>query len=83
MNPEVLMTSAQVAASLKVSTETVHRMCRSRKWPHVKVGRLYRFTAANYEAIIAPVAPPVQNSRRQRQRVNRLLNAINQADKMR
>lgn len=74
------MTSAEVAARLNVSTETVHRMCRSRKWPHVKVGRLYRFTEANYQAIITPVPPPEQNSRTQRQRIDRLLNAINQTD---
>lgn len=77
MNLEVLMTSAQVAASLKVSKETVHRMCRIGKWPHVKVGRLYRFTEANYQAIIAPVAPPAdQNSRAQRQRINRMLKRL-------
>lgn len=68
MNPEVLMTSAQMADRFQVSTETVHRMCRIGKWPHVKVGRLYRFTEANYQAIIAPAAPPAQNPRTQSDR---------------
>ena len=73
MADEKLMTSAELAAKLDVSTETVHRMCRTRKWPHVKVGRLYRFTEEQYETIIAPPVPPKQGSRTQRQRIDQLL----------
>lgn len=69
---EKLMTSAELAAKLDVSTETVHRMCRTRKWPHTKVGRLYRFTEDHYQQIIAPPQVP-QRSRTQRQRIDQLL----------
>ena len=72
---EKLMTSAELAAKFQVTTETVHRMCRTNKWPHVKVGRLYRFTQEQYETIISP--PVVkQQPRTQRQRVTQLLRAL-------
>lgn len=38
------MTAAEVADKLKVSVETVYRMCKAGKWQATKVGRLYRFT---------------------------------------
>ncbi|MBP3044849.1 helix-turn-helix domain-containing protein [Arthrobacter jiangjiafuii] len=72
---EKLITSAELAARFQVSTETVHRMCRTNKWPHVKVGRLYRFTQEQYETIVTPPAPK-QQPRTQRQRITQLLSSV-------
>lgn len=66
------MTAAQVAAKLQISVETVYRMCKSGKWPATKIGRIYRFTPEQYEAIIAPPAAP-QKPRTQRRNIERLL----------
>lgn len=69
---EKLLTVAELAAKLDVEPETVRRMCRSHKWPHSKIGRLYRFTDEHYQAIIAPPAAP-QRPRTQRKNIERLL----------
>lgn len=66
------LTAAQVAAKLQISVETVYRMCKSGKWPATKIGRIYRFTPEQYEAIIAPPAAP-QKPRTQRRNIERLL----------
>lgn len=66
------MTAAEVAAKLQVDTETVYRMCRSGKWQAMKIGRLYRFTREQYEAITTPPVTP-QKPRSQRQNIERLL----------
>jgi len=66
------MTADEVAAKLKVNVATVYRMCKSGKWSAMKVGRLYRFTPEQYEAITAPPAP-AQKPRTQRKNIERLL----------
>lgn len=71
MDAETL-TAAEVADKLKVSVETVYRMCKSGKWKATKIGRLYRFTPEQYQAITAPPAAP-QKPRNQRQNIDRLL----------
>jgi excisionase family DNA binding protein len=71
MDDETL-TAAQVADKLKVSVETVYRMCKSGKWPATRVGRLYRFTPEQYKAITEPPAAP-QKPRTQRRNIERLL----------
>lgn len=69
---ETLMSAADLAAKLGVTTETVHRMCRAHKWPHSKIGRLYRFTEDHYRTITATPAAP-QKPRTQRKNIERLL----------
>lgn len=72
---EDLMTTAEVARMLRVSEEMVRINCRSGKWPHTKIGRFYRFTKADYLAIITP--PVVQQKpRTQRRRIDQLLRSI-------
>ncbi|WP_181034076.1 helix-turn-helix domain-containing protein [Arthrobacter sp. GMC3] len=66
------MTTTELAAKLNVSLDTVYRMCKSGKWPAAKLGRIYRFTEENYQAIIAPPAAP-QKPRTQRKNIERLL----------
>lgn len=69
---EELMTTADVARLLHVSEEMVRTNCRSGKWPSRKIGPFYRFTSADYQAIIAP--PAVQpKPRNQRRRIDQLL----------
>jgi len=67
-----LFTAAELAEKLDVATETVRRMCKTGKWPHTKIGRLYRFTEDHYKAI---TAPPVveQKPRTQRKNIAHLL----------
>lgn len=69
---DTLLTAANLAGKLGVSVETVYRMCKSGKWQAVKIGRLYRFTPEQYEAITAPPAAP-QKQRTQRKNIERLL----------
>jgi excisionase family DNA binding protein len=69
---EKLLTAQELAAKLDVDPETVRRMCKTGKWPHTKIGRLYRFTEDHYQAI---TAPPVveQKPRTQRKNIAHLL----------
>ncbi|MGY4544504.1 excisionase family DNA binding protein [Arthrobacter sp. UYNi723] len=53
-----MLTAAELATRLNVSPDTVRRMCNSGKWPHSRIGRLYRFTEEHYEAIIATPEEP-------------------------
>jgi excisionase family DNA binding protein len=75
-----MMTVADVAARLNVSTELVYRMCRSRKWPHSRIGRLYRFNEEHYQAIIATPALPERKPRTQRENIERLLRSVHLPD---
>jgi excisionase family DNA binding protein len=68
-----MLTAADLAARLNVSKELVYRMCRTHKWPHSRIGRLYRFSEEHYEAIIATPAVPERKPRTQRENVARLL----------
>lgn len=69
---ETLLTVADVAARLKVSHESVRRMCRSQKLAAVKIGANFRITEDAYRAIITPPAAP-QKPRTQRKNIERLL----------
>jgi excisionase family DNA binding protein len=71
-----LMTTAELAAKLSVSTDTVRRMCNAGRWPHTRIGRLYRFTEEHYQAIIEPPVAPEPWSKAQRDNVARLLRAL-------
>lgn len=46
------VTDADLASSLGKSREWVHAQCRS-GWPHMRVGKSYRFTAEQVAAIEA------------------------------
>lgn len=72
MEPDETLTAAEVAAKLKVEVETVYRMCRTGKWPHIKIGRLYRFTPEHYRTITEPPVTP-QKPRTQRKNIANLL----------
>ncbi|UKA59204.1 helix-turn-helix domain-containing protein [Arthrobacter sp. FW306-2-2C-D06B] len=67
-----LMTTVDLAGKLNISVETVRRMCRSKQWQAVKIGRIYRFTEAQYQAIVTP-PPTIQRPRTQRKNIDRLL----------
>ncbi|GAA4047755.1 hypothetical protein GCM10023063_38940 [Arthrobacter methylotrophus] len=73
MNDAPMMTVADLAARLNVSRELVYRMCRSRKWPHSRIGQLYRFNEDHYQAIIATPVLPERKPRTQRERITALL----------
>lgn len=72
MDADETMTAAEVAAKLKVSTETVYRKCKTGEWKATKIGRLYRFTPQQYQAITEPPATP-QKPRTQRKNIAHLL----------
>lgn len=48
-----LLTAAEVAEDLRVSTMTVYRLIRRGELPAVRVGRNYRVRAADLEAYLA------------------------------
>jgi excisionase family DNA binding protein len=76
MDDNPLMTTAELAAKLSVSTDTVRRMCNAGKWPHARIGRLYRFTEEHYQTIIATTAVPEPWSKAQGESVSRLLRSM-------
>lgn len=81
---EPLITAAALAERLNVAVDTVYRMCRTGQLPHVKVGRIYRFTEDQYQAIIAPATKNPTMPRTQRQRISHMLGSIppNQLEKL-
>ncbi|MFF1828973.1 helix-turn-helix domain-containing protein [Paenarthrobacter sp. NPDC058040] len=76
MNTTPMLTAAEIAARLKVSTETVRRMCHAGKWPHSKIGRLFRFTEEHYQSIIATPGPRPPYTQEQRVEVARALRIL-------
>lgn len=51
--PPSLLTAAEVAEQLRVSTMTVYRLIRRGELPAVRVGRNYRVRDADLEAFLA------------------------------
>ncbi|MFU8839720.1 MAG: helix-turn-helix domain-containing protein [Nitriliruptoraceae bacterium] len=51
--PTQLMTAAEVAEQLRVSTMTIYRLIRSGELPAVRVGRNYRVPVAELERYLA------------------------------
>lgn len=47
------LTDADLAEQFGRSREFVQRMCRTKQWPHMKVGKSYRFKAHHVAAIEA------------------------------
>lgn len=56
-----LLLPDDIAAHLGVHREFVVNHCRSGEWPHIRIGKLYRFTPLQLEAIesLCTVAPKV------------------------
>lgn len=57
-NDETIYTAEEVARIFRVSVRTVWKKCRDRKWPHMKMGNLYRFTSddlADIRDLMRPV----------------------------
>jgi excisionase family DNA binding protein len=73
-----MLTAAELAARLNVSTDTVRRMCHAGKWPHSKIGRMFRFTEEHYQAIIATPETPEPPTRSQRDNIARMLRQLSQ-----
>lgn len=71
-----MLTAAELAARLNVSTDTVRRMCHAGKWPHSKIGRLYRFTEEHYQAIIATPEPTEPWTKDRRDNIARMLRML-------
>lgn len=47
------LTDRDVAAHFGVSWQQVQQRCKTGQWPHLRVGRKYRFTPAHLEQIEA------------------------------
>jgi excisionase family DNA binding protein len=73
-----LMTTAEIAAKLNVSTDTVRRMCNAGKWPHARIGRLYRFTEEHYQTIIATPERPEPWTKERRDNIARMLRKLSE-----
>ncbi|MEZ2373084.1 helix-turn-helix domain-containing protein [Arthrobacter sp. RCC_34] len=62
-------TAPEISEFFRVGTETVWRKCRNREWPHMRIGRHYRFSAENISEIQQLLAPqPVSRAPRSRKR---------------
>lgn len=60
-------TADELAAMLKCTTETVWRKCRDLEWPHMELGRFYRFSANDIHEIQEIMRPkPVARKTRKR-----------------
>ncbi|QCB97097.1 DNA-binding protein [Arthrobacter sp. PAMC25564] len=68
MDDTPLMTAADLAKRLNLTTATVYEKCKTGQWPHIKLGRSYRFTEEHYRAIIEPPVPFKRPSRAARER---------------
>lgn len=56
-----------VALIFKCTTESVWRKCRDGDWPHMKLGRFYRFSASDIHEIQEIMRPkPVARKTRKR-----------------
>lgn len=51
--PPTLLTAAEVADQLRVSTMTIYRLIRRGELPAVRVGRTYRVRATDLDAYLA------------------------------
>lgn len=49
--PTRYYTVPEIADITRFGTETVWRKCRENQWPHLKMGRNYRFTEADRQEI--------------------------------
>lgn len=76
MNDAPMLTAEDLAARLNVSRATVYQMCKSGKWPHSKIGRLYRFSEEHYQTIIATPAAPEPWTRERRDNIARMLRLL-------
>lgn len=57
-----------VAGIFKCTTETVWRKCRDREWPHMRLGRNYRFSASDIHEIQELLRPkPVARKTKKRE----------------
>ncbi len=71
-----MLTTAELAGRLSVSTATVRAMCNSGKWPHTRIGRLYRFSEEHYQAIIATPEPAEPWTKERQKEVARMLSQL-------
>lgn len=62
VNPGPLMTVAEVAAAMRVSTMTVYRLVKSGELPALRVGHNYRIRGGDVERYLAGRAVQVEGS---------------------
>lgn len=70
--PIALYTVAEIAALLKLHPATVQRKARAGKYPHTKLGGQYRFTEADYQAILDAARPQPREDTRAARKALRL-----------
>lgn len=77
-NPdELVLTAEEVAARLRVSTETVRRQVRAGEWPALRINRALRFGPDEVRQIEqAMKSPPPRRPRRSRTKNNDVARAL-------
>lgn len=67
-NAQKIYTSKELAQILRITEETIWKKCRLREWPHLRIGRYYRFTESDLQAILEILRPatvrPVRRGKR-------------------
>lgn len=72
MEPDDLLTVAEVAARLRVGPDKVYRLINTQKLPATKLGNRHRIRWADYLDFIKP-APRTQRPRTQRENIAHLI----------
>lgn len=63
-----IYTAEEVAAIFQCTTETVWKKCRTREWPHMELGRNYRFSVSDIHEIQEIMRPkPVPRKTKKRE----------------
>lgn len=68
-NPNHLYTSEDVARLMQLSIETVWKKCRNLEWPHMRVGRHYRFSDDDLVEIREMIRPAIVRPARRGKRM--------------
>lgn len=70
-----IYTAEELAVLLKQHVKTVQRKAKEGVYPHTRLGKEYRFTQADYEAILEAGKPVVVDTRAARRAFRQRLNS--------
>ena len=58
--PQTMRTPQELATALGLKDQTVMKFCREGRIEHIKVGRLYRIPAAEFERVLREGVPQAE-----------------------
>ena len=75
--PTTIYTAEELAVLLKQHVKTVPRKAKAGVYPHTRLGNEYRFTQADYEAILEAGKPKIVDTRAARKELRLRLKTLN------